>query len=139
VSHPHVRHLAESVMNVLHDLDVHETPIVTVLNKMDAVTDPSWIEDVQRLFPGGITMSALTGKNKEVLLDRLMLLSGEGSVEIDVTLPLSRMDLVHMAHKEGEVQSISYDAETVHLRARLPRSLARFFPGVPPVNEETEE
>ena len=46
---------------------------------------------------------------------------------VDVHLPMKRMDLVSLAHKEGDVVLEEYTSEGIHLVAHLPRHLEGVF------------
>jgi len=49
-------------------------------------------------------------------------------VEIDVEVPIARMDLVNLAHEEGQVLSVKYYANTINIRATVPKRIAgRFY------------
>ena len=48
-------------------------------------------------------------------------------VEINVEVPISRMDLVNLAHEEGQVYSVKYYAETINIRAAVPKHVAGRF------------
>ena len=47
--------------------------------------------------------------------------------EIDVVIPIHRMDLVNLAHEEGQVIAIKYYNDTINLRANVPAHLAGKF------------
>ena len=47
--------------------------------------------------------------------------------EIDVHIPINRMDLVNLAHKEGQVIAIKYYADTINIRATMPKHLISKF------------
>ena len=47
--------------------------------------------------------------------------------EINVDIPINRMDLVNLAHEEGQVCSVKYYADTVNIRAVVPTQVAGKF------------
>ena len=47
--------------------------------------------------------------------------------EINVDIPINRMDLVNLAHEEGQVYSVKYYADTVNIRAVVPTQVAGKF------------
>jgi len=47
--------------------------------------------------------------------------------EINVDIPINRMDLVNLAHEEGQVYSVKYYADTVNIRALVPTQVAGKF------------
>ncbi len=42
-------------------------------------------------------------------------------------LPIDRMDLISLAHKEGQVYSVKYYNKSIYLRAALPATLSGKF------------
>lgn len=128
VSHPHFRHIEEAVMGVLKELEVYEKPTITLLNKIDKIKDRAWIEDYRRNFPEAVCISAATGENIPGLLEAVRRQLSFFVVEINVHIPIQRMDLVNLAHEQGEVYSIKYYADRINIRAAVPSHLAgRFY------------
>ena len=127
VSHPEFRQLHESVLAVLKDLEVLEKPIITVFNKIDKLDDIHWLESFEGNFDAAVSISALNKKN----IDKLLMMISERVAslytEINVDLPINRMDLVSLAHQEGEVYSIKYYNDKVNVRASVPKNLAGKF------------
>ena len=59
----------ETIQSVLKDLKVHDKPALTVLNKIDLVTDQNDIQILQTKLPEGIILSA----RDHIRLDRLLI------------------------------------------------------------------
>lgn len=127
VSHPQVRNYYEAVVDVLKELGVTQTPTIVVLNKIDRLEDKSWLKDLEANFEHAVSISAKTGENIEKLKEKILTMSSRHIVEIDTDIPLDRMDLVNLAHREGHVLSIQYLSDHIHLRASLPAHLAGKF------------
>ena len=49
------------------------------------------------------------------------------AVDLDVNIPYDCMDLVSLAHEEGEVYSIKYYEKYIHIRASIPYRLSGRF------------
>ena len=87
-----------------------------------------WLQEFQNNFEHAVCLSAKTGENIKGLLDKLCELLSSVYVEIDVVVPISRMDLVNLAHKEGEVFSVKYYEKTINIRGLVPKQIAgRFY------------
>jgi hypothetical protein len=43
----------------------------------------------------------------------------QGSVDIDIVLPANRMDLVNLAHSQGQVHEVKFLAKGIRLKACL--------------------
>ncbi len=127
VSHPHFRHLIESVEVVLKELKSFNKATIFVLNKIDKLKDKQWLEAFQRNFDHAVCLSAKTGEGIENLQNKISELLSSLVVEINVNVPINRMDLVSLAHEEGEVYSIKYYAKTINIRGTVPRHIAGRF------------
>ncbi len=124
VSHPKFRNLNEAVINILKELGANDKPTITVLNKIDKITDKFWLKNLRENFEHAIDISALTGENVPQLIEMVSGLLAPTMCAVDVKIPLNRMDLVNLIHQEGKVQSIEYLSDTVHIRATVPLKLA---------------
>jgi len=124
VSHPRFRNLFESVLNVLEEISAKEKTIITVFNKIDKIEDREELASLIAGFENSVFISAKTGENIDLLMEKVIQLLVPTLVEIDVEIPLTRMDLVNLIHKEGEVHSIEYLENSVHISATVPPRLA---------------
>ena len=127
VSHPNFLNLYSSVNEVLKELDVLDKPTIIVLNKIDRLTDRNLLETFQRNFDDPVCISALHKENLNELIERIQEQLSEDMVEIDVQLPLTRMDLVNLAHRQGTVHSVEYLPDFIHLQVLLPAKIAGQF------------
>ena len=127
VSHPHFNHLFESVEKVLQDLQAHEKPIIMVLNKIDKLDDQTSLEQLRRHFENAVCICAKTGQNVPELLDKIKSMLSDVFVEINVQVPIQRMDLVNLVHEEGQVYSIKYYNDSINIRAAVPQHLVGKF------------
>jgi len=127
VSHQNFRFLHKSVMDVLKELECLEKPIITVLNKIDIIKDDPLIADLKKIYKDSVCISAKTGKNFDELFGKVSKILSSLYIEVDVNIPINRMDLVNLAHKEGEVFSIKYYNDRINIRAFLPSSIVSKF------------
>ncbi len=127
VSHPRFRQLRESVEDVLRGLNVCDKPTILILNKIDKLEDRQWLKQFKDNQEHGVCISAKTGENISLLWEEMIRMLSSSVAEIDVEVPMNRMDLVNLAHEEGEVCSIKYYARTVNIRAMVPARLAGKF------------
>jgi len=110
----------DAVWDVLERLDTTEKPMVTVLNKIDKLSDRDWLGKYQQDFPDSIAISALTGENLGGLLNLIEQKLEKMITLISLTLPIGRMDLVNLIYREGQVKSIGYTADSINIEAMLP-------------------
>ena len=127
ISHPNFRKLFDSVNDVLRQIDAYQKPMIMVLNKIDKVKDKKWLEEIKNGFKEAVCISATENENIEVLLQKIIQTLSFLVTEINVNVPIARMDLVSLAHKTGEVYSIKYYPDSINIRAVVPTHIAAQF------------
>ena len=79
-----------------------------------------------------IGISALKGENIQQLFLLIEDILSQGLVDIDIVLPANRMDLVNLAHGQGQVHEVKFLAKGIRLKASLPaksrEAIASFNP-----------
>ena len=58
---PEIERFHDTTLEVLAELGAEDKPIITVLNKIDLVTDPDELAALDRKFPDALHLSAVTG------------------------------------------------------------------------------
>lgn len=127
VSRLNFKNYYEAVRVVLEELDVLQKPTITVLNKIDQLKDRAWLKSVAAEFPNVVFISGLTGENIDELLDLIGEKLPYDMVDVDVKIPMDRMDLVNLAHKEGNVHMVKYLSKTIHIQATMPKKHSAQF------------
>ncbi|MEI6437521.1 MAG: GTPase HflX [Candidatus Omnitrophota bacterium] len=127
VSNPEYENFKTSVDHVLEQIGAHQKPTIMVLNKIDQVSDKNILVEAARKFKNTVEISASTQLNIGALLSLVEDHLAEQVAEIDVTVPMDRMDLVRLAHQEGDVILEEYGADGIHLQARVPAHRADLF------------
>ncbi len=77
-SHPAVMEHVRAVREILEDLDCGEKPTITVLNKIDAVTDQEALATLRAEVTLPMEVSAITG---EGLMDLLAMIEAEAKLD----------------------------------------------------------
>ena len=113
-----------AVYQVLNQLQADEKPIITVLNKIDKLSDRGWIERLKRDFPNAVAISALKRENISELLKKVEEQLSSLITILDLFIPINRMDLIDRVYREGQVYSINYTSEGANIRASLPKITA---------------
>jgi GTP-binding protein HflX len=125
-SHPHPAEQVAAVNEVLAGLDLASTPRLLVWNKIDLLPPGD-----AHLFIGGthetIAVSARTGKGMPELLARVEAILREELVEVHISLPYDRYDLVTLVYEQGSVAEKGDGPGGVLLRAMVPAALARML------------
>jgi GTP-binding protein HflX len=121
ITHPNVSLQAQTVVETLADLDVVGQPMITALNKIDALQAPAALERYLGEFPGGLAISASRGIGLEALLERVEEVLVAELVYVSVQLPFERGDLAALFHEQGTVVKQLHNGEGTVLEGYLPR------------------
>ncbi len=124
ISNPQYKNFYLAVNAVLKELQVLDKPTVLVLNKVDLLEDQKRLLEFKNDYPWMVAVSALKGQNIHSLLLTIEEALGERSIEVDVLLEKSRMDLVNSAYAQGQVLEVKYLVKGIRLKAILPIKLA---------------
>ncbi|WP_105203126.1 GTPase HflX [Neobittarella massiliensis] len=110
----------------LDELDIGDTEILTVFNKCDNT------ECMQRI-PAGVqrdkyvAVSAKTGFGLEQLCARIADILRRNYLPIDVVLPFSQGQLETVLRDHGQITSLDYTADGVHITGRCRQEHAHLF------------
>jgi len=130
VTHPNARQQAQAVQDTLDELNVHDLPVVTALNKVDALTPEGAADARLRLgeqFDNGVAISALTGAGIGGLLARVSESLYANLVPMKIVVPYGQGQLISLFHEQAIVDHVEHQAEGVALEGRLPERLAAQF------------
>ncbi len=117
-SHPHAADHIGVVRDVLEELDIHPEQSILVMNKIDALDDPT---APVRLANGEpyVAVSAATGEGIDRLRDDLAAFIEADMVELELRIPQANGRLVSLAHEHGEVLDTRYEGNDVILSVRM--------------------
>jgi GTPase len=127
---------AETVNEVLEELGADDKNVITVLNKIDLAENHNEDQRAELADAYGIPCdfiltSANSGDGLDELLARIEydLEMLDAFVDVSVTFPYSRSDLVDLFHRLGRVTTTNYDERGVTLAGVVPkRAIDRFTP-----------
>lgn len=125
INHPNADQQAETVLETLADLQMDETPTLTVLNKIDTLDGVTHEEnrnlpETMHLPADHIPVSAERGWGMNMLRERIEAALAGQMTELQVTIPYSRSDLVALWRQHGTLSREDYTSEGVHLAGKLP-------------------
>jgi GTP-binding protein HflX len=121
---PEIERFHETTLEVLQELGAEEKEIITVLNKIDLVTDPDELAAIDRKFPGALHVSAVTGLGLEALRKACSEVLADRVRCKDFRIPQQRADLVGLLHREAKVLSTEYEGDDILVRAVVPPTIA---------------
>lgn len=123
-SHPRVLEFYNTTMGVLADLGANTKEMLVVFNKIDKVQDDHTRVVLRRHFPDAVFISVHTGEGLPELVERIGGFVSQGTIQVDLLIPLARTDLLARLHREGTVDSLEYGETDMEIVATIPvRSL----------------
>jgi len=124
VSHPMAEEQAATTFDVLKELGAGEKPVITVLNKVDKVTDPAMIDRMRILYPKTVQISALHRTGFEELQELMIQEMNKRRKLVELRIPQSEYALVSEVMRSGKIVKQSYEENDVLLSVELPLALA---------------
>lgn len=127
ISNPNAHAQAAVVQSTLEEIDVHGLPIVTALNKIDALQ--SEVHNLLDDFERAVAISALTGEGVSTLLKVVEAELYARFAFLKVRLSYKDGRLIGLFHEQGIVDNIDHQVSSVVMEGRIPqRLLAEFEP-----------
>lgn len=121
---PEVKKFHDTTLSVLTELGAEDKQVITVLNKIDLLTDPEQRALIEREFPDALHASAFKGTGmEEVLKACSSVLSDRVRCE-DYKIPQARADVVSLLHRDAKVISTDYEGDNILVRAVVPKNIA---------------
>jgi GTPase len=140
ISHPNAMNQAEAVQETLEELDASHVPIITVLNKIDRLSDPDAARRAVENFPQAVAISARTGVGIGDLLNHIRSELYETLSPILVHLPYQQGQLISLFHEFGQVERLEHGRKGVLMQGRIPgRLIAQFKPWQVKAGEKGKE
>ena len=123
---------AETVDEVLSDLEAGAKPRVVALNKVDTLgpsTRRRAIEALSRRYPDAVPISAIRGSGFEDLVAALDSATRPDTVAVELMVPYGKEPVLNELRQLGGLERTEYSAEGTHAWGRAPKhSLHRFEP-----------
>lgn len=119
-SHPRVYDFHQTTIRVLGELGADAKRMITVLNKVDLVTNESTLHTLRLHFPDGIFVSVRTGEGLKELRHRMADMLVDRVSKVELALPLDRTDLLSLLHRTSNVLSVGYENSQVNVIASVP-------------------
>ena len=121
-SDPNMIQMIRTTQNVLNEIGVKNTPIITAYNKADKSE-----RNYPQIEGSGILYSAIDTKSIETLADLITKRIFSNYKRINLLLPLSAGKILSYLHENAQVLKESYQNDGVHIAVRLsPTEQAQF-------------
>jgi len=127
VTHPQAQEQARAVYQTLVEIEADHIPILTVLNKIDILTNPDRARQALADFPNAVAISAMTGEGISDLLEKVNDHLYENFMPIVVDLPYQDGGLITLFHQQGQVERLEHFSGGVEIRGRIPGRLLTYF------------
>lgn len=121
---PEIDRFHDTTLEVLAELGAADKEIITVLNKIDRVTDPFARIALEKKFPDALHISAISGLGLEDLLTTCAEVLAHRVHRKDYRIPQNRADLVSLLHREAKVLSTGYEGDDILVTAVVPAAIA---------------
>lgn len=121
---PEVERFHETTLEVLAELGAVDKKTITVLNKIDLVTDPERLAELNYLFPDALRASAYTHLGLEDLRLACSSMLADRVKRCHYRIPQYRADLVSLLHRDAKVLSTGYDENDILISAVVPPAIA---------------
>ena len=112
-----------SVREVLREIKADNIPEIIAINKTDKISDET-MGNLKRIFPEAVFVSAYSGFGIETLLKTIDDRLPDPSVEMMLTIPYSRGDLLARVHEDGKVLKTEHNDSGTQIHAFVPSELA---------------
>lgn len=127
ISHPNAMNQAEAVQQTLEEIDAAHVPLITVLNKIDRLSDPEAARHAVENYPQAVAISALTSEGIGDLLEHIQNGLFETFSPITVFLPYQQGQLISLFHEVGQVERLDYGRKGILIQGRIPGQLLSQF------------
>ena len=124
VSHPMAEEQAQTTHEVLTELGAKDKPIITVLNKIDKLTDNNMLTRMRLKYPHTIGISALQSIGFEELYEAIITELSKQRKIVTLRIPQSDYASVSEVMRLGNILNQEYDENDVILKVDLPSALS---------------
>ena len=123
VTHPDAHAQAQAVHETLQEIEANHIPVLTVLNKIDRLSDPERAQQVLGGYPNAVAISALNRTGFPELLAKINEYLFETFSDVVVRLPYQEGGLISAFHEQGQIDRLEHGQGGVTIWGRLPGRL----------------
>ena len=120
-SSPLVEQQVHATMEVLKELGVVDRPMITVLNKIDACTNPLVLHKLRIKYPNTVAISALQENGFDLLIEAMTEAIASLRKIVKLRIPQSHYALVSELMREGRVVESTYEGDDIILEVEIPK------------------
>lgn len=127
VSHPMAEEQAETTFEVLKELNAENTPVITVLNKIDLCSDPGVVLKLKLKYPKTVQISALKRTGFDELLNAMVEELSKQRKIVTMKIPQSEYALVSEVIRQGNIINQDYEDNDVILTVEISAALSQKY------------
>ena len=124
-SHPRAKEQIEVTEGILKELGVDEKPRLTVLNKIDLISDRLKKNQARVLVPGAMVISSFDPKDVESLRDLILAHFHQKLELLEIVVPYSDSKLEAQLHAYGSIEVQRHLEKGTFYRIRIEKSWAK--------------
>jgi GTPase len=119
----------KAVTAVLKELGCGDKPTLLVLNKVDRLADPSWLQVLQSHHPRAVAVSATTGAGIDALHDAVIEALSADFADAEIRTHAGNGKALAYLSAHAEIYRQQYENDQVVIRCYLPRHLLHHIQG----------
>lgn len=119
-SNPAAELQADATLKVLKELGAEDRPMITILNKVDALESRFPLIKLKVKYPKSVPISAVAGEGFDLLMEEMEKAVASLRKTLKLRIPQSQYGLVSQLMQEGRVIDCSYEDNDVLLQAEVP-------------------
>lgn len=120
-SQPNMREQMMAVETVLEEIGAAEKPRLTVMNKVDLLSDAD-IKRLKKIYPDAIPVSAAEGTGIDELVERIESALSANFITVSLKIPYENGNVIQLIHAVGRVEAIEHRPDGIALKAEIPKS-----------------
>jgi GTPase len=128
-SNLHAEEQIQAVNKVLKELKCADKPTLLVLNKVDRVVDPSYVQVLERHHPRAVAISAATGQGIDTLAETVMEMLSADFANACVETDMANGKVLSYLSAHAEIYRQEYHDDKVTIHCYLPRHLLHHIQG----------
>jgi len=117
-SSPILTEHVDTIRDVLKELGADQIAEISVLNKIDLVTDENLFKMIQRQFPNAVAVSGLQHLRLDSLRSRILSVMENDHETVDLHIPYEKGKMIAIVQDEVEVLERAYDDQGIRLKIR---------------------
>lgn len=132
ITHTNAEQQTQTVNETLKQLEVGNTPVLTVLNKIDKLSgvdqnEVAGMAEALGLPNDFVAVSAQKGWGIDVLAARIEQMLKQEMIELRAYIPYRRIDLMQLWRQRGVISSEEYDGDGAIVEGRIPQALVHII------------